>query len=107
MTTTSDGYFSNLTEAIGRGWNRFWFTAADPLPCAVLRIGVGLLTIAHLLCLSGELDRWYGRDALLTPAAVAELHRLGGEEARYHLSALGRYAAPEINYHLWAAIAVA
>jgi len=107
MTQASDGYFNNLTEAISRGWNRFWFTPADPLPCAVLRIGVGLLTIAHLLCIGSELDRWYGRDALLTPAAVAELHRLSSEEARYHISALGRYAAPEINYHLWAAIAVA
>jgi hypothetical protein len=107
MTPESDGYFSNLTDAIGRGWNKFWFTPADPLPCAVLRIGVGLLTIAHLLCLSGDLDRWYGKNALLTPAAVEQLEQLSGEETRYRFGALGRYAAPEINYHLWAAIAVA
>jgi len=107
MTQSSDGYFSSLADAIGRGWNQFWFKPADPLPCAVLRIGVGLLTIAHLLSLGGELDRWYGKDALLTTAAVEQLHRLSGEEARYRFSKLGQYAAPEINYHLWAAIAVA
>ncbi|MEX2175827.1 MAG: hypothetical protein WD872_15795 [Pirellulaceae bacterium] len=67
------GYFTELIETFGRGWNRFWFLPSDPLPCAVLRIAVGLLVLFHLLSLSGDIDRWYARAGLLPPATVQTL----------------------------------
>ena len=69
----SPGYFTELTDSFGRGWNRFWFAPSDPLPCSVLRIAVGLLVIAHLLTLTAGLDRWYSRDGVLPPASVRTL----------------------------------
>lgn len=105
--TTSNGYVSDLIEAIGNGWNRFWFTPADPLPTSVLRIAVGLLAIAHLVSLTNDLDRWYGPDALLTPAAVTNLLSESGETKNFHYTYLGRYTAAEMTYLHWAAIGVA
>jgi hypothetical protein len=104
---TSNGYFSDLVEAIGSGWNRFWFTPADPLPCGVLRIVVGLLAIAHLVSLSHDLDRWYSKDALLSPAAVTRLLAESGQTQDFHYSYLGKFAAGDIAYVHWAAIAAA
>jgi len=103
-------YFADLTEAFGRGWNRFWFTPADPLPCCVLRIATGAIAAAHLLALSPDLARWYARDGLLPPAAVSELLALlsGGDAAHYHYSYLSVFPA---GTELWivhaAAIAAA
>jgi hypothetical protein len=81
--------FSELVDAFGRGWNRFWFTPADPAPCAVLRIAVGLLTVLHLATLSFDLERWYSRDGLLPPETVHTLITGGREEVHYHLTYLG------------------
>ncbi len=92
------GYFAELAEAFGGAWNRFWFTPADPLPCAVLRIAVGLLAIAHFLTLGIDLERWYGRDGLLPPQAVSALVEVrlpsGAVERSYHLSYLKYFATP-------------
>ena len=107
MTTTSDGYFSDVTAAVGRGWNRFWFTPADPLQAALLRIAVGLLAIVHLVSLSQDLGRWYSREALLSPDAVKKLLAEGGETANYHYSYLGNFTDADIRYVHWAAIAAA
>jgi uncharacterized membrane protein YphA (DoxX/SURF4 family) len=103
-------YFTELTEAIGRAWNRFWFTPADTLPCCILRIATGAIATAHLLSLSPDLGRWYSRDGLLPPGAVSTLLGLlsGGDTTNYHYSYLGVFPA---GTELWvvhiAAIAVA
>jgi hypothetical protein len=89
-------YFAEVAESFGRGWNRFWFTPADPVPCAVLRIAVGLLAALHLASLSPDLDRWYGRDGLLSPAAVANLLGEGIGLSNYHFSYLGRLSGTEL-----------
>ena len=86
MSNSSGSYFGDLSDAIGSGWNRFWFTPADPLPCCVLRIGVGLLAVAHFACLGIDLERWYGRDGLLSAAAVNTLLTLSGEATNYRLT---------------------
>ena len=103
-------YFTELTEAFGRGWNRFWFTPADPLPCCILRMATGAIAAAHLLSLSPDLARWYARDGLLPPSSVSELLTLlsGGEATHYHYSYLDVFPA---GTELWivhaAAIAAA
>jgi hypothetical protein len=76
---------TGLIDAFGRGWNRFWFTPADPRPACVLRIAVGLMAMLHFAGLGLGLDRWYASDGLLPPAAVANLLELTGQEA------VGRY----------------
>ena len=104
------GYFSELIDAFGGAWNRFWFTPADPLPCAALRIATGAIAALHLFSLSPDLNRWYTRDGLLSPAAVSGLSNLlsGGNEANYHVSYLGVFpAGTEVWVVHVAAIAVA
>ncbi len=64
------GYFAELTDSLGSGWNRFWFTPSDPLPCSVLRVAVGLLVIGHLLSLTAGLDRWYSKNGMLPASSV-------------------------------------
>jgi hypothetical protein len=104
----SRGYFTELADALGSAWNRFWFTPADPLPCAVLRIAVGLLAIGHFLSLGIDLDRWYASNGLLPPATVTALTdvRLGDGtlERSYHFSYLNYFSTPG---QLWFAHAAA
>jgi hypothetical protein len=87
---------NDLLQAIGRGWNRFWFTPADPTPCAVLRIAVGLLAVLHLAALATDLDRWYGREGLLPPATVQTLITGASDRPHYHLSYLGWLGGTEL-----------
>ena len=92
------GYFADLFDAFGGAWNRFWFTPADPLPCAVLRIVVGLLAIAHFVTLGIDLERWYSRNGLLPPEAVSALVEVrlasGVVEPSYHWTYLKYFATP-------------
>jgi hypothetical protein len=92
------GYFAELAQAFGGAWNRFWFTPADPLPCAVLRFAVGLLAIAHFLTLGIDLDRWFSRDGLLpkeTVSALVEVRRPDGSvQPGFHVSYLNYFKTP-------------
>jgi hypothetical protein len=96
MTRSSSPTFSALAEDFGERWNRFWFTPADPLPAAVLRIAVGVIAIAHFLDLAGGLQTWYARDGLLPPTAVQQLLELTSGDAEYHPSYLKHFAGTEL-----------
>jgi hypothetical protein len=89
MQNEDGSYFSDLTEAIGSGWNRFWFTPADPLLCCVLRIAVGVIAVLHFACLGIELERWYGASGVLPHSAVTALLGALGAETAYRYSYLG------------------
>jgi hypothetical protein len=104
---TDRGYFAELTESLGGGWNRFWFAPSDPLPCSVLRVAVGLLVIAHLLSLTAGLDRWYARDGLLSPGSVRVIVAAETDDAQYHFSLLGSLGSWEARIVHGLAIAVA
>src|SRR5262245_43805774 len=66
-------YFSDLSTSIGESWNRFWFTPADPLPLAVVRIGSGLLGLSYLFSHTADLVRWFGPHGLLPIKAVQDI----------------------------------
>jgi hypothetical protein len=83
---TTGSYVSDLIDSAGSGWNRFWFTPSDPLPCSILRIGVGLLVVLHLALLTGQLDRWYAADGMLPPDSVRTLVLGSGSSTDYHPS---------------------
>jgi hypothetical protein len=76
MSTSSsirESYWQELTSTAGAAWNQFWFTAIDPLPLAVVRIGVGLVTVLHLLSYSTDLVRWFGANGILPPETIRAL----------------------------------
>src|SRR5262245_59967643 len=95
---------ATLIEAFGLGWNRFWFTPAEPLPACVLRIVVGLIAAAHFASLSPDLDRWYASDGLLSPTAVQRILELSDEQAHYRFSYLTYFSSGEIRAVHFAAI---
>jgi hypothetical protein len=78
MNALSPRYWQDLVEAIGHGWNRFWFTAIDPLPLAVLRFGTGLVTLLHLLSFNRDLTRWFAANGILPAAVIRNLDALAG-----------------------------
>src|SRR3954470_6800651 len=91
MSVSSSLADRSVAEEFGERWNRFWFTPADPLSAAVLRIIVGVLTAAHFLDLGRGLSLWYARDGVLPPAAVRQLFELTGGKPELHLSYLNLF----------------
>lgn len=109
---SSRGYFTELFAAFGNGWNRFWFTPADALPCSVLRIVVGLIAIGHFVTLGIDLERWYGNRGLLPAETVRALVEVrlasGAVEPSYHWTYLTFVGSPgQIWFVHAAAIVVA
>ena len=51
-----------LAALVG-GWNRFWFTPADPTPLGLIRICCGLLTFYVVLAYTVDLQELFGARA--------------------------------------------
>lgn len=64
------GYFAELSESLGRGWNRFWFTPSDAYTLSVLRIVLGLTATFYLLSHTADLVRWFGPRGMLSVETV-------------------------------------
>jgi hypothetical protein len=107
MTRNNETHDGNLVGAFGRAWNHFWFTPADPLPCSVLRIFVGLLALVHFACLGIELERWFSREGLLPPEAVNTLLAASSEQATYRYSYLDRLSGAPALWVIHAAAMIA
>lgn len=52
------------------GWNRFWFTPADPLPLAVIRIATGLLLTWSMAVWLLDIDAFFGTGGWQQPHNV-------------------------------------
>lgn len=67
-------YLLNLPVAMVKGWDRFFFTPADPIMLGVIRIMVGsILLYVHLTCLPAVLD-FIGPQAWVDEETFTELH---------------------------------
>lgn len=93
MRAADTTYWEDLTTGVGQSWNRFWFTPADPLPLCVLRIGVGLMTLAFFLSFTGDLSRWFSFQGLLPPQSVRTWLEATGIK-NHHYSILYYLAQP-------------
>lgn len=59
------------------GWNRFWFTPADPTTLAAVRICTGLVLLyVHLACVA-DLTQFVGPSAWVDRQAMAQIKALG------------------------------
>jgi hypothetical protein len=83
MISSISGYFNRLAEDFGRGWNRFWFTPADPLPLAVIRLGAGAVTLYWYLTLAPDLARLFAPGGWLPMDVVRQVE---GNSAVYQWS---------------------
>src|SRR4030095_5063727 len=109
MTGKASSHFSDLIESAGEGWNRFWFTPSDPLPCAILRIGVGVLVALHLALLTTQLDRWYATGGVLSTETTRTVILGDSSQSSYHISYFDflRSTRARIAHFLAIAVAVA
>jgi hypothetical protein len=71
---------STLVERFGNGWNRFWFTPADPLPLCAVRIGVGGLALLLLASLTPDLARFFAAGGLID-VETGTLEQIRGDTA--------------------------
>ncbi len=53
------------SQELGACWNRFWFTATDPVSLGWIRLLTGLVALYLLLTLSFDLNRFFGPDGYL------------------------------------------
>lgn len=51
-----------VLQRIGRAWNAFWFTPADPTPLALMRIVTGIVVIYVHVAYTLDLDAFFGPD---------------------------------------------
>jgi hypothetical protein len=58
--------FRPLLDRLWQGWNRFWFTPADPTLLGLIRIGCGLIVVYTLAVYSYDLQEFFGEHAWLT-----------------------------------------
>ena len=65
-------YLAELARGIARGWDRFFFTPADPTPLGLMRILVGALLFWSLLVTGLDLQGFLGPHAWADPDAVRE-----------------------------------
>ena len=59
-------------DAIGRTWDRFWFTPVDSRPLAVVRIASAALALALWWSHADDLQAWFGPTGILPVDAVQE-----------------------------------
>lgn len=66
-------YVAELWTGLVHGWNRFWFTPADPTTLAAVRICTGIVLLyIHLTCLNQVLN-FIGPDGWIDSQAAEEL----------------------------------
>ena len=63
-------YFDGLARSSTQAWQRFFFTPADPIPLALIRIIVGSLMVWNLATLGPDLRDYLGSDGWIGPEAV-------------------------------------
>ncbi|HKD37638.1 MAG TPA: hypothetical protein VKB78_12590 [Pirellulales bacterium] len=68
-----ESYFGRLFEALGTGWNRFWFTPSDPFTLAVLRVLTAALAMALYFSYLPDLERLFGPNGLLSEESMLRL----------------------------------
>lgn len=66
-------YFRELYRTAIDGWNRFWFTPADPATLGLIRILAGSMLLYTHLVWTLDLEGFFGARGWVSPAATAKL----------------------------------
>jgi hypothetical protein len=73
LVTGPIAYAAELSGAVGRSWNSFFFAPADPTPLGLIRVMVGLLLLWSLGVYGIDLRAFFGSDGWADPAVVRRL----------------------------------
>ncbi len=68
-------YLADLAAAVRRGWNHFFFSAADPTSLGLMRAAVGLLAFWSLFVFGLDLHDYFGTTGWAEPGAIRALNR--------------------------------
>jgi predicted DCC family thiol-disulfide oxidoreductase YuxK len=68
-------YVVELTTAAVKGWNDFFFAAADPTSVGAIRIAAGLLALWSLVVFGLDLHAYFGSSGWADPTAIRALER--------------------------------
>jgi hypothetical protein len=91
------------SQGLFAAWTRFWFTPTDPIGLHVLRIAAGLLFLAWLLPLAGNVDSLFGLQGWFDRQAYVEAARLENGAPKpisWSLLYLTRYSLTLFGYSL-------
>jgi hypothetical protein len=72
--TIVTNYFRELYAAAVDGWNRFWFTPADPATLGLIRLLAGAMIFYTHLVWTLDLEGFLGPDARISPAFARAFH---------------------------------
>lgn len=73
LVLATRSYFSDLIAA----WNRFWFTAQDPIVLSAIRVCVGLMLLYTHFVWALDLEAFFGTNSWISPEVIgAEQTRL-------------------------------
>lgn len=76
MTIVTD-YFRDLIRGTRGGWNRFWFTPADPATLGLIRILAGAMMFYTHLIWSLDLEAFFGTSGWISRDVAARTHETG------------------------------
>jgi predicted DCC family thiol-disulfide oxidoreductase YuxK len=75
LLTDPAAYLVALWRGVGRGWNAFFFTPADPTALGLIRVIVGLLLFWNLAVYGLDLHAFLGSEGWSDPAVVRLFQR--------------------------------
>lgn len=74
LQTLAVNYLSDLTAAVRSGWDRFWYTPADPATLAAVRILAGAMLLYTHFIWSLDLLDFFGPNAWLSVDLAYQFH---------------------------------
>jgi predicted DCC family thiol-disulfide oxidoreductase YuxK len=75
LLTGPAAYVLELSRSVGRAWNTFFFTPADPTPLGLIRVGVGLLLLWSPAVYGLDLHAPLGAEGWADPGVVRLFQR--------------------------------
>lgn len=87
-------YLRELSRAAVAGWNRFWFTPADPATLGLLRICAGLMLLYTHAVWTLELEAFFGADGFIPVGSAEAFYQAVGSSRAYAPSYLWYVSAP-------------
>lgn len=83
MNASPRGYWVELIERFGQGWNRFWFVPAQAHTVCLLRMLVGALAFYLIASFGPDLDLFFAEGGLLPVDDVKAIRESGGRSVRW------------------------
>jgi hypothetical protein len=87
MRQQAETYWEQWTEAVGEGWNQFWFAKRSSQQLALVRIITGLVALLYFIGFAGDYARWLGPSGILPLETVNDLLQ-DRTRLNYHYSLL-------------------